>query len=249
MEPDNFSQYIAYPDESGDHSLTHIDEQYPVFVLSLCIFRKDNYARRVVPRFQELKFKYFGHDNIIFHEREIRKQINEFSILRNSELRGNFFVDLSAAIAKSRFRISASVIDKRALRGDLFPDNPYVLALRLCMEKINELTRNDKASDQGKLMVVFEKRGAKEDRDLELKFLRIISGNSNLNALPGRFQLVFADKKSNTTGMQLADMTARPIGVSIIRPRQSNRAFSLIRPKLIRSKIDRKGHRGIIVYP
>jgi hypothetical protein len=34
------SDFIIYVDESGDHSLESIDPDYPVFVLSFCIFRK-----------------------------------------------------------------------------------------------------------------------------------------------------------------------------------------------------------------
>jgi hypothetical protein len=44
-----FSDYIIYVDESGDHSLQVIDEQYPLFVLSFCIFRKVEYANIVGP--------------------------------------------------------------------------------------------------------------------------------------------------------------------------------------------------------
>lgn len=39
----NFSEFVVYVDESGDHSLTSIDRNYPVFVLAFCIFYKDHY--------------------------------------------------------------------------------------------------------------------------------------------------------------------------------------------------------------
>lgn len=47
------------------------------------------------------------------------------------------------------------------------------------------------------------------------------------------FEIVFADKKSNSAGLQLADLVARPIGLSVLRPHQSNRAFDAARPKLL----------------
>ena len=34
------SDYIVYVDESGDHSMEHINQEYPLFVLALCIFDK-----------------------------------------------------------------------------------------------------------------------------------------------------------------------------------------------------------------
>lgn len=52
----NYSDYIIYVDESGDHGLVSIDGDYPVFVLDFYIFRKGHYAREVIPRMQELKF-------------------------------------------------------------------------------------------------------------------------------------------------------------------------------------------------
>ena len=33
-----FSKYIVYVDESGDHSLQSIDDNYPLFVLAFCNF-------------------------------------------------------------------------------------------------------------------------------------------------------------------------------------------------------------------
>ncbi len=42
------SGYIAYVDESGDHSLASIDPQYPIFVLSFCLFDKVLYAGHVM---------------------------------------------------------------------------------------------------------------------------------------------------------------------------------------------------------
>jgi hypothetical protein len=39
-------------------------------------------------------------------------------------------------------------------------------------------------------------------------------------------------KAANSTGLQLADLTARPIGLSALRPGQPNRAFDIIRSKL-----------------
>ena len=33
-----FGKYIVYVDESGDHGLTKVDRQFPVFTLAFCIF-------------------------------------------------------------------------------------------------------------------------------------------------------------------------------------------------------------------
>jgi hypothetical protein len=35
-----FSDYIIYVDESGDHSMAPVDPDYPVFVSDFCVFHK-----------------------------------------------------------------------------------------------------------------------------------------------------------------------------------------------------------------
>lgn len=43
---------------------------------------------------------------------------------------------------------------------------------------------------------------------------------------------MFAAKALNHSGMQLADMVARPIGRHILDPAQPNRAYEIVRCKL-----------------
>ncbi|MEI7728865.1 MAG: hypothetical protein WCO56_04810 [Verrucomicrobiota bacterium] len=46
------------------------------------------------------------------------------------------------------------------------------------------------------------------------------------------FRLVIADKRTNSEGLQLADMVARPVALSVLRPGQPNQAFEILRSKL-----------------
>ena len=80
--------------------------------------------------------------------------------------------------------------------------------------------------------VIVEKRGRNEDDELELEFCRICDG-ANYKSEKLNFEIVFADKKSNSAGLQLADLVARPIGLSVLRPEQSNRAFDAVKSKLL----------------
>ncbi|WP_200870131.1 DUF3800 domain-containing protein [Catenovulum agarivorans] len=41
-QPQKFSDFVVYVDGSGDHSLTSINPDYPVFVLAFCIFYKSH---------------------------------------------------------------------------------------------------------------------------------------------------------------------------------------------------------------
>jgi len=227
--------YIFYGDESGDHSLISIDPDFPVFALSLCAFKKSTYCSRIVPKFQKLKFQYFGHDAVVLHEHEIRKQVGPFVIFSDRELRRSFMEDLSNCISSSRFHIFSCAISKNDLKLDLFPDNPYSIALRICLQKAYLFL--EKRKEQSAIThFIFEKRGKKEDAELELEFRRIVSGSNELKKpFPG-FKIHFSDKKSNSTGMQIADLTARPIALRVFRTNQSNRAYEIISNKIFGSK-------------
>ena len=59
-----FSDYIVYVDESGSVDMLNNDPDFPVFVLSFCVFHKKYYTSTVVKAVEDLKFKHFGHDII-----------------------------------------------------------------------------------------------------------------------------------------------------------------------------------------
>ncbi|MEQ1408155.1 DUF3800 domain-containing protein [Neorhizobium sp. Rsf11] len=237
-------EYIFYADESGDHSLVSVDAAYPLFVLTICGFRISEYTQGTVPNFQKFKFRYFGHDMTVLHEHEIRKQAGEFACLTDIVLRDRFQKDLTEIVGAARFDIFSCIIDKRVFRSDFFPDNPYQVALSICLQMIFKYLQ--KARKLGpSYHFVFEKRGEKEDRDLELEFRRIVDGQNPLRVPFDGFKLRFADKKSNSTGMQLADLTARPLGVAYLRPEQPNRAAEVIQSKLCKIKVAVNAQRGI----
>ena len=47
--------------------------------------------------------------------------------------------------------------------------------------------------------------------------------------------IVMSPKESNSPGMQLADLVARPIGIKALRPMQANRAYEILESKFRRS--------------
>ncbi|MEQ3441893.1 DUF3800 domain-containing protein [Pseudoalteromonas sp. BZP1] len=90
-----FSKYIVYVDESGDHSLQSVDDNYPIFVLAFCVFHKRHYSESIVPALEKFKFNFFGHDQLVLHENEIRRRKNTFKILNNRSLQTRFLDDLT----------------------------------------------------------------------------------------------------------------------------------------------------------
>lgn len=243
-----FSDYIVYVDESGDHSLTNIDENYPVFVLAFCVFHKRHYSNTVVSTLQKFKFKHFGHDIVVLHEHEIRKEKGDFNIFRSGAERDAFLGELTEIIEASNFILISCVIDKKKLRaqGGSDADNPYHYALRYGLERLYGFLEEKEQTDRDTHVVV-ECRGKKEDKDLELEFRRICDGENALNKeLP--FVVKFASKQVNSAGLQLSDLVARPIGIHVLRPEQSNRSFDVLKKKFYcdggRDKVG-KGYEGL----
>ena len=84
-----------------------------------------------------------------------------------------------------------------------YPENPYELAVEFGLERLGrELTKLDQA---GKTThVVFGCRGAKEDKDLELAFHRVLAPKSPTTK-DHDLQIVMCGKEGNAAGMQIAD--------------------------------------------
>lgn len=240
--------YIVYVDESGDHGLDSTDPEYPIFVLAFCIFRKEELATQVVPAMMRLKFAHVGHDQIVLHEAEIRKSRGPFTFLLNPVRRGAFMDDLNALIASAPFTIVAVVIRKaRLTERYASPVNPYTLAMEYGLERVCRFLEDQ--GQGGKLThFVFESRGRKEDQELELEFRRLSRpGNATCRGLP--VDMILADKKTIATGLQMADLVARPIGLRVLRPEQPNRAWELLEPKVRRGPIGQIIGYGLKAFP
>ena len=248
MVDKNHSEYIVYVDESGDHGLKTIDPNYPVFVLVFCIFKKEDYISQVVPNFQHFKFKHFGHDQSILHETDIRKDRCEFSFLKSKDSKDSFLNELTDIIEIVPFKLVCTVINKEAYRHHYQnPDNPYHVALGYGLERVYAYLKDQQ---QHKVMthIVVEKRGKVEDNELELEFRRICDGR-NYNRVTLPFEIVFADKKSNSVGLQLADLIARPIGINKLKPEQANRAHEVIEYKFYTDRRGDKKGWGLKCFP
>lgn len=225
-----FSDFIVYVDESGDHGMQTLDSNYPVFVLAFCVFYKNHYATKVVSALEAFKFKHFGHDIVLLHEHEIRKEKGQFRF-SNRKQKGAFLAELTGIIEASNFILISCAIDKEQVKrrsGASLP-NPYHLALGFCLETLYEFLL-EKQQHTRQTHIVVERRGKKEDDELELEFRRCCDGD-NRKDLRLPFEVVFADKKANSSGLQLADLVARPIGLRVLRPGQENRAFDLLERK------------------
>jgi hypothetical protein len=244
----SFDDYVVFVDESGDHGMVSIDPSYPMFVLAFCVFEKEAYTTRVAPAVMRFKFRHFGHDQVILHEHEIRKTKGSFKFLFSPERRAPFYDDLNALVAESPFTLVASAIHKERHRARYAnPENPYGIAVGFGLERVFRHLAG-LGCRGGTTHFLFERRGEKEDAEVELVFRRVCDGDNRAGGrLP--FNIVMADKKCNAPGLQIADLVARPIGRKLLDPAQANRAYDILERKFRRSPEGKIGGWGLKVFP
>lgn len=241
----SYSDYIAFVDESGDHCIQPVDLDYPVFVLSICLFRKDVYVHQLTPAIRNLKNEVFGHDLVVLHESDIRRRRKVFAQI-SKEPRASFVAKLTSIISSTDFSIVGVAIDKHKQSAES-PIHPYHSALTCGLERLHQILCEE-GQENARTVVVFESRGPKEDCELDLEFHRACSGENRFEKRL-LFDLVIADKKANCEGLQIADLTARPMGLSVIRPQQPNRAFDVVRTKLRDIPEDQSSIQGLTILP
>lgn len=221
------SNSLVFGDESGDHNLTSPDSQYPVFVLVFVVATYASYVDEIVPAMLRLKLKYFGHPEVILHEREIRKARTPFDGIAREGLLPRFHADIAQLIGEAKFRAGSVIIGKnRMVAKYARPHNPYEFALKLGLERLDLL-----GARSGAETVIIERRGGREDAQLGRAF-ELVCGGDNWNGNRLSYRPLFVDKKSNSSGLQLADLIARPIGQNYLDPAKASRAYGVIEPKL-----------------
>lgn len=243
-------QYYIFIDESGDHGLVNIDENFPVFVLCGVVFSENNY-NNFIQNLNEFKMKYFNSSKVILHSRDIRKCNNEFSILFDLNLKESFYKDLNLIIQTSKFVIISSIIDKKNIiktYGKLVADI-YELSLSFILERtVFSFDSNNETNIQ--LKIILESRGRKEDEQLRIHFQKLLSRGTSFIE-PTRFKkynitIEFKSKILNDEGLQLADLMAYPIARDYLNPTGVNESY-----KIVENKYYRKGDKifGRKVFP
>jgi hypothetical protein len=244
---------IMFLDESGDHSLIKIDDQFPVFCLAGCIFDESEYDKNAKAKIDALKIRYFNTPDIILHSREIRKCVPPFNILLNATTKQNFYKDLNNLLVSLPYTIIASVILKKKLKNRYSdPANPYGLSLQFIMERF--LYYLEENNDFGYISV--ESRDPKSNTDLLNTFTDIInngSGSDTHHMSAKQFQakiqkMIFVTKQQNENGHQVADLVAYPTAKFGLNREKKNLAFSVIEQKFRKMNGKILGY-GLKIFP
>lgn len=223
---------ILYLDESGDHSLSKIDPQYPIFVLG-GIITEDEYATNQMEQaVQDFKAKLFG---LILHTADIVRQRNGFEKLVDSNFRQKFYAELNKLMRSLEYKVVACAIkkDAHAEKYGIFAIDPYFLSLNVLVERFCfEIGGSINGGT-----IIAEKRNPTFDNQLELAWLNLkVSGTKYLQAVDvsNRVnQLTLVHKKRNIAGLQLADLIVSPAGRFVLG-KKSHDDFSIIEEKFRR---------------
>lgn len=226
--------YYLFLDESGDHGLANLNPHFPVFVLCGILFQQKDYEG-CDNLMNDIKRRYWGNREVIFHSSDIRKCNKEFQILLDKDLKGNFINDINYAVANSRYAIIADGIQKEEYikKYGKLSNSVYELALSFIIERT--VFCLDEIKGNKSLYIIIEERGKKEDAQLKTHFVNLINrGTGYVN--PVRFKaldirIAFRSKKKNINGLQLADLIAYPIARFIIDPKRANPAFDILNQK------------------
>lgn len=158
----SFGEHLVFVDESGDHNLSQIDPQFPVFVLLFAIIRKDDYVNRICSDLQRFKFEFWGHDEVVLHEHEIRKPFGNFLFLLQKPLRERFLAGLAAQMTALPATVIAVIVDKTAFAARYAkPVNPYDYALETGLERVFRHLEQV-GQDAKTTVIVVEKRGKRK---------------------------------------------------------------------------------------
>ncbi|MDE2787528.1 MAG: DUF3800 domain-containing protein [Chloroflexota bacterium] len=245
----NTGDFILFSDESGNPNPKSVDPNYPIFVRIFCVFRQDHYSNIVAPAFANLKSTHLGDPSIILHEREIRLAEPPFDFQGDEPKRQDFMRELGDTIAAANFTMVAAIVDKRQqLRVPNQASALDRLAFNACMVRIRDFLNG---CNQATLPtpVVVEAQGRQQDDALRQELWSLSAQWHTRGRTSPRFQASFDDKKSNTVGVQIADLAARPVGTHILRPQQVNRAWDVLQPKLYCDPQGNTGGWGLITIP
>jgi len=246
---------VLFLDESGDHSLSVIDPQHPVFVLSGVIMDSEYHDGAATHALNLFKERLLGNRGVILHTLAFTRNQAGFERMVDHEYRQGFFNGLEVLVRDMEFKIVACAIKKQdhLVKYGLNALDPYLLSLSLLIERFTY----EFGSAGG--TVVAESRDQTLNNALELAFLDLkIRGTKYVSAskIANRIRnFAIRNKSENVAGLQLADIIATPIARHVLGkptyPRYSEQGdfYSVIASKFRRDRFGRAEGMGLVVLP
>ena len=127
------NQYCLYIDELGTANVK--DTNSKLYILAGCSVNEDERQNLLIWA-DKIKFKYWGHKDIVFHSREIGRKENDFAILKDEKIFNEFLNDLGEFLLHSRFKMFFVILDKEKARKKSWNH------VKIYKETSNQIIRN-----------------------------------------------------------------------------------------------------------
>ncbi|MCX7697884.1 MAG: DUF3800 domain-containing protein [Candidatus Goldbacteria bacterium] len=244
-------KYYFFLDETGDHGLSYIDENYYIFLLCGCLFSEIEYEK-INANFKRLKKEIFNSEDVIFVSRQIRKCEGNFQILFDLSLKEKFYSELNKIINDTDFIIISSAVNKKEhiKKYGKFAMNPYSLCLGFIMERIIFCLRNVL---DARVIINVESRGKREDKMLISHYNSIIDQGTyyiKSNEFKNKIDnLNFYSKNDNINGLQVADLCAYPLARHILNKEEAYKPFEILKEKLYCNGNGKIDGWGLKIFP
>ena len=205
------------------------------------------------------KIDALGADKIL-HEPMVRRGDGAFWFNGDRRRREKARESLAASLRPLDFTGIACVVDRQryestygeAAMNASLPRHLYLMALDFLMERVVMALDSQFGSAIGQVLA--ESRGPKEDAVFQAEFVRLfLDGTSYVSASWFRHQLIpgieFHSKEDNLTGLQLADLLARPCAEKVLNPDSTPDRWPEFRDKLCQEQETLHSILGLKIVP
>jgi hypothetical protein len=209
---------ILFLDESGDHSLSVIDPQYPVFVLGGVIVDADYAASEMHTAVHRFKLEVLGQSDVTLRTAGIVRQQGSFATLVDPRRRRAFRDGLIALMRRIDYTVIACAIRKDAhlaAYGAAALD-PYTLSLNVLVERCCFAPADALETQPG--VIVAERRDQALDSALLASWRHPRErGTAYLRPMAIRDRIAhlwLEGKGAGIAGLELADLVVSPSAAS-----------------------------------
>ncbi|MGC4192850.1 MAG: DUF3800 domain-containing protein [Thermomicrobiales bacterium] len=251
-------EYVLCLDECGSHVPQAALSRFPAFCVSGVILSKDAYETTDV-LWKAWKAEYLGNPSIIVHEPEVRGCSGHFRRSTAPE-REALWEALADILGRLDFACISAVVDLREFyqihpNGEVDPFLPksvYLMCIDFILERFVHFLQHRGGDARGS--VVAESRGAAEDATVHAEYIRLhIEGTQYVP--PGSFRhalrphMEFYVKNRNHSGLQIADLAARPFAEKILWPTSTPARWDIFSSRLYDGMKGKPGGYGLKIFP
>ncbi|HEY1682116.1 MAG TPA: DUF3800 domain-containing protein [Candidatus Tumulicola sp.] len=255
---DSIETCTVYIDECGTHSLM-AKEEFGAFCLAGVIVR-DKDLEAFEAKWKHWKLENLGAELRKVHEPDVRRRTGSFWLGKDTARQDKVIASLSEVLGELDYTAIACVLHREKYLeqyGDdvmdaSLPRHGYLMTVHFLAERVAMALQHQFGGAKARL--ILESRGPKEDALIQYEFARLfLDGTAYL--APGYFRrqffpgLEFKSKDDHVTGLEIADLVARPCADKVLDPRSDPARWQDVRKKLCQGQGTKHSILGLKVVP